>query len=304
MRRVWIRRRSFAFTLIELLVVIAIIALLMAVLAPGLQAARAQAREAQCATQLRAILQAFQMYSTAEAEWVAPSYTMRGVTGGVANPLEGWGPILDRDRLLDGFQGTRGHVLVCPDTVEVAGMENAQTGADPENPKGYMDWPAVLTFSHNFARPIPQRGFDKLIRVGYWINAFNPIGRPERVYNGLHFTASVGYGPDDLIQYVRPNRLGDFVEPARLIALSDGLYAGNQEVTRLGDLDLRIGYRHRGAPARANVVFADGHVAAIAGDRFPRKFGGSVTLEQAREENWGAGPTVYSDAQQALSGDE
>jgi prepilin-type processing-associated H-X9-DG protein len=225
---------------------------------------------------------------------------MRGVTGGAANPLEGWAPILDQRRLLDGAQETRGHAFVCPDTAEVAGVESAQTGADPENPKGYMDWPAVITFSRNYARPIPQRGFDKLIRVGYWINAFNPIGRPELVQQGLHFSASVGYGPDALLRYVRYNRLDDFAQPARLIALADGLYAGNQEATRRGDYDSRIGYRHDGPAGMTNTAFADGHVDAIAGDRFPRKFGEGITLETAREENLGAGPTVYADPERAL----
>jgi prepilin-type processing-associated H-X9-DG protein len=57
-----------------------------------------------------------------------------------------------------------------------------------------------------------------------------------------------------------------------MVVVSDGVYMGRQKVTRLGDANSRIGYRHPGLNRRdgsANVAFADGHVEAIAGNRFP-----------------------------------
>lgn len=56
--------RSGAFTLLELLVVIAVIALLLGLLLPALGRSKAEARKAQCLSNLRQLALAFELYAT------------------------------------------------------------------------------------------------------------------------------------------------------------------------------------------------------------------------------------------------
>jgi len=67
------KRRGF--TLVELLVVIAIIGILVALLLPAIQAARAASRRAQCANQLKQWGLSFQNYSTARKRYPIGSRT-------------------------------------------------------------------------------------------------------------------------------------------------------------------------------------------------------------------------------------
>jgi len=68
-----------AFTLVELLVVIGIIALLVSILLPSLSRAREQAKVVQCASNLRQLYAASQIYATLYKGYVLPSRTASGV---------------------------------------------------------------------------------------------------------------------------------------------------------------------------------------------------------------------------------
>lgn len=188
-----------------------------------------------------------------------------------------------------GNRSNSGSVFTCPEMLDFEGMASGQTGTDPNKPKGWMDWPNIRNGTENIPTTIPERGLDRIIRVGYWINANNPIGASTAVVNDIFYTASVGYGPGSNGEVIRPTRTSAFRHPSALIVLADGVYAGKQGQNRIGVKDSRIGYRHSGGVGSASVNFADGHVSRIRGDIFPR---GGV-----KEDNVGSDSTVYADAE-------
>lgn len=295
------------FTLIELLVVIAIIAVLISVLLPALGSARKNARSVACAANMSQMGLALAAYNNDHKEAVIPSYNMFGVMAGADNPFDGWAPIMDRDGYVTATSigGTSGErvgkgAFYCGETVDRDGLASGQTGTDPNNTKGWLDWPWERTGSSNVARTIEERGFNKIIRVSYWINGDNPVGSGTVITPDLFYTASVGYGPGTNGVYITNTYLRAFARPSSLIALADGIYSGRQRDNRIGMANSRIGYRHPGGAGSANVSFADGHVAPIDGNKFPRGLGGSNTVDEVRDDNMGTGPTVYAHPERHL----
>lgn len=83
------RREHRAFTLIELLVVIAIIALLLSILLPSFQQARATARSTVCRANLRGTGQGWNMYSDENHDVMAPGRYGAGISSDDTFPVPG-----------------------------------------------------------------------------------------------------------------------------------------------------------------------------------------------------------------------
>ena len=293
--------RGRGFTLIELLVTIAIMALLVGILLPSLAAARKSARAVVCLGSQRSVATGMFAYTGDHRDATIPSFNMSDVAGN--SPIDGWAPILDRDGYVPAPEQSRASVFYCPETIDVEGMKNGQTGNDPDLPKGWMDWPNQRTGSRNFPLLIPERGFRRIIRVSYWINADNPIGaQVDALSPDLYFTSSVGYGPDRAGRFLRTTYAAAFKRPSTLIATADGVYAGRQRDSKPRSTNSRIGYRHPGTGGgAANIAFADGHAGTIAGRDFPRGIpSNAADLPAVREENSSGRPTVFADPDRAL----
>lgn len=74
------RFKKSAFTLVELLVVISIIALLLSIMMPSLQKARAAGKRIVCASHLSQWNKAFRLYAYDNKDYVAPGYSVRSGT--------------------------------------------------------------------------------------------------------------------------------------------------------------------------------------------------------------------------------
>jgi prepilin-type processing-associated H-X9-DG protein len=322
-RRPLSRRRSSAFTLVELLVVIGIIALLIGMLLPVISRAQQASRATKCMSNLRVIAQALFNYSADNRGFVVPAYNLpfapgaaTNFTGGPQQPMEGWACILDRDGYVRSNAQSESTAFYCPDTFDVPGLETGATGAQVNanraNPRGWVEWPMIFTTPGGDTNPkqavtIPDRGFEKLLRVSYWINAYHPTGQtltPAQIaQRDLYYSTVVGYGAS-AAQSIRAKKSSQIRHSSLTITVADGVFMGRQSVNLLGMTNNTIGYRHRGPTGpntAANVGFADGHVETLFGDHFPCAYAssssyaannGNTTLAEQQQWNF-SGPTVY-----------
>jgi prepilin-type N-terminal cleavage/methylation domain-containing protein/prepilin-type processing-associated H-X9-DG protein len=316
MKATFLRRRGF--TLVELLVVIGIIALLVGILLPALSRARQEANATKCMSNLHQIALGMVMYTEQNHGCIIPAYNLprlgaggTNFTAGPSQPMEGWACILVRDGFIESGSGqSPNSAFYCPDTYDIQGMAQGQTGTNPALPRGWTDWPMIFTATGGDGEPeaavtIPARGFNDIIRVSYWMNAYNPIGGAPGVIPAVdvYYSTSVGVGPDPTGAYLRPHKAVQ-IQSADCVALADGVYMGRQSSTQLGQANSRIGYRHPGMGLQygsTNVAFADGHVQRMNGDSFPQALSSSDSAQaiaNKKTQNLNSGATVYANPTQ------
>jgi prepilin-type N-terminal cleavage/methylation domain-containing protein/prepilin-type processing-associated H-X9-DG protein len=310
-----VTRKRHAFTLIELLVVIGIIALLIAILLPSLGRARQISLATRCLGNLKGIGTGLVTYEHLNDGFVVPSYNMPApgtYQAQAGDVIDGWAAILDRDGVVPGSQGPTSNIFFCPNTLDINGMAGGQTGLDQEKPQGYQDWPVEFTSAGGDSATkkdpdLPRVGFGDangeykhLIRCGYLLNASNPIGNPpteEAPPTCPAYTQSVGYGPYPNGALMPNVKSSLFARPQALIVAADGVYMGRQKVTRIGEANRRVGYRHPGKSLTitvdgvlrtfdktvSNAVFADGHAEPIHNNDMPHA---NVSAENYGPYSW------------------
>jgi prepilin-type N-terminal cleavage/methylation domain-containing protein/prepilin-type processing-associated H-X9-DG protein len=229
-------RRSFS--LIELLVCIAIMAVLLAILLPGLAGARARSRGVKCASNLRQLGQAFQMYAGEYRGQAMPlAYTAAAIIGD-GPPIYWWGT--NDDGAVDHTCGfvwpylrselRAGGVYECPDQPWGAYIPQGAARA------------VTSTYGYNgyFLCPPHTPGWCYSIGDRPWQN-LDTLGHPQRLFVFADTAIDLGQS--------RPQN-DALLDPPYLY--TPGGWTRNSSPTTC--------FRHAG---RAVVVLADGHAAAF-----------------------------------------
>lgn len=186
------RRIPDGFTIVELLVVIAIIALLVGLLLPAVNRARATARQTQCINNQKQLGTAVQTYFTSKGRM--PEYMSPGRKENAASPGEPFGwvhPLLPNigqanlyDQILDhAISGDAGlpiadfiavqrlyiELVVCPADPPInteqaavsyapnAGRDPTERPKDPDNVLLPVDWPENGAFGRNWPMHAPNQ---------------------------------------------------------------------------------------------------------------------------------------------------
>ncbi|MBK8913499.1 MAG: type II secretion system protein [Phycisphaerales bacterium] len=275
-------RSASGFTLIELLVVIAVIALLISILLPGLRGAREKGRETVCAANLRMIGVGIATYAAENGDVTCSGSFDPEVAAGRDGPVDRVGWIAD----------------------QVNGRFSAPNEQRcPSNPALYNQKLRTPFYTEAQARDLIERGYNSNYTQS-WFMARSEWRPASNDYNMRRVRATQGPLKLSRLTRVAPAVVplladGKISDDERVLGqrcvatLTDGPFGGPYGVQKYTDFGPAHGFankfiaRKELAKLRANMLFADGHVAALADRDNDGEFGIDNTVDPPRQRDLG-----------------